>query len=151
VDVAEKEAHAMRGRLARIVLMMLVLGLAACGATTNGASVSCSGSFKASTGLGIGEGLELLGSLSFQIDASGALSGNFSGGGQPSVRVVGQVSGRSVNLAADLGGGQYLFGSGTVQSAANECPMIAGGPLAVESAPGSGPAPHVGSWFYSAK
>jgi hypothetical protein len=131
--------------------MMLVFGLAACGGSASDASVSCSGSFKASTGLGIGEGLELLGSLSFQIDTSGALSGNFAGGGGPAIQVVGQVSGRSVNLAANLGGGQYLFGSGTAQSTANGCPMIAGGPLTVESAPGAGPAERVGSWFYSAK
>jgi hypothetical protein len=142
----------MRGSLARIVLMMLVFGLAACGGAASGdASVSCSGSFKASTGLGIGEGLELLGSLTFQVDTSGGLSGSFAGGGRPPILVVGQVSGRSVNLAADLGGGQYLFGSGTVQSAANGCPTIAGGPLSVESAPGASPAERVGSWFYSAK
>jgi len=165
VDVAEKEADAMRGKLARIVLMMLVVGLAACGgAATSDVSVSCSGSFKASTGLGIGEGLELLGSLTFQVDTSGALSGNFAGGGRPAIQVVGQVSGRSVNLAADLGGGQYLFGSGTAQSTANGCPTIAGGPLAVESAPvaGAGPAKllapssqviieRTGTWFYRAK
>jgi hypothetical protein len=143
----------MRSRLARIVLMMLVFGLAACGGATSSANVSCSGSFKASTGLGIGEGLELLGSLTFQIDTSGALSGNFAGGGRSPIQVVGQVSGRSVNLAADLGGGQYLFGSGTAQSSANGCPTIAGGPLAVESAPtaGTGPTEQVGSWFYTAK
>jgi hypothetical protein len=130
---------------------MLAFGLAGCAGTTSNAGVSCSGSFKASTGLGIGEGLELLGSLSFQIDTSGALSGNFAASGRSPIQVVGQVSGRSVNLAADLGGGQYLFGSGTVQSAANDCPMIAGGPLAVESASGAGPTERVGSWFYSAK
>ena len=141
----------MRGRLARIVLLMLVFGLTACGGTTSGAGVSCSGSFKASTDLGIGEGLKLLGSLTFQVDTSGGLSGSFIGTGQPAIQVVGQVSGRSVNLAADLGGGQYLFGSGTVQSSANGCPTIAGGPLAVESAPGSTSAEQVGSWFYSAK
>jgi len=134
--------------------MMLVFGLAACGAAaTSDSPVSCSGSFKASTGLGIGEGLELLGSLSFQIDTSGALSGNFARSGQPPIQVVGQVSGRSVNLAANLGGGQYLFGSGTAESTANGCPTIAGGPLAVESAPGAGagPAEHTGTWFYQAK
>ena len=141
----------MRGRWVRIVLMLLVFGLAACGGTTSGASMSCSGSFKASTGSGIGEALQLLGSLTFQVDTSGGLSGSFVGGGQPAIQVVGQVSGRSVNLAADLGGGQYLFGSGTVQSAANGCPTIAGGPLVVESAPGASPAERVGSWFYSAK
>ena len=109
------------------------------------------GSFKASSGLGIREGLELLGSLSFQIDASGALSGNFAASGRSPIQVVGQVSGRSVNLSADLGSGQYLFGSGTVQSAANGCPMIAGGPLAVESAPGANSTEQLGSWFYAAK
>jgi hypothetical protein len=140
----------MRGKLARIVLMVLAFGLAACGGTTSGASVSCSGSFKASTGLGIGEGLKLLGNLNFQVDPSGALSGNFAGGGGQAIQVVGQVSGRSVNLAADLGGGQYLFGSGTMQSSANGCPMIAGGPLVVESAPGSNSADQMGSWFYKA-
>jgi hypothetical protein len=65
--------------------------------------------------------------------------------------VVGQVSGRAVNLTADLGGGKYLFGTGTVQSAANGCPTIAGGPLAVESAPGTGQVEQTGSWFYSAQ
>jgi hypothetical protein len=149
---AEKEAGTMTGRLARIILMMLVFGLAACGGTATGdASGSCSGSFKANTDLGVGEGLKLLGSLTFQVDTSGGLSGSFVGTGQPAIQVVGQVSGRSVNLAADLGGGQYLFGSGTVQSAANGCPMIAGGPLSIESAPSAGPAERVGSWFYSAK
>ena len=141
----------MRRRLAQMVLLMLVFGLAACAGATSDASVSCSGSFKASTRLGVGEGLELLGNLTFQIDPSGALSGNFAGGGQTSIQVVGQVSGRSVNLAADLGGGQYLFGSGTAQSIANGCPTIAGGSLAIESAPGSNSAEQVGSWFYSAK
>ena len=141
----------MRGRLARIVLIMLMFGLAGCGGTAGGPAVSCSGSFKASTDLGVGEGLKLLGSLSFQVDPSGALSGNFAGGGGQTIQVVGQVSGRSVNLAADLGGGQYLFGSGTIQSSANGCPMIAGGPLVVESAPATGPSEQVGSWFYSAK
>ena len=142
----------MRGRSARIVLIMLVFGLAACGgAATSDASASCSGSFKAGTDLRVGEGLKLLGNLTFQIDTSGGLSGSFASSGQPAIQVVGQVTGRSVNLAADLGGGQYLFGSGTVQSAANGCPMIAGGPLVVESAPGSGPAERLGSWFYSAK
>ena len=142
----------MQGRLTRIVLILLIFGLAGCGGSaTNGASVSCSGSFKASTGLGIGEGLELLGSLTFQIDTSGALNGSFAASGRSPIQVVGQVSGRSVNLAADLGGGQYLFGSGTAQSSANGCPMIAGGPLAVESAPNTGPAEQLGSWFYSAK
>ena len=140
----------MRDRSARIVLMLLVFGLAACGGATSDTSASCSGSFKASTGLGIGEGLELLGNLTFQIDTSGALSGNFAGG-QTAVQVVGQVSGRSVNLAADLGGGRYLFGSGTAQGTANGCPTIAGGPLVVESAPGTNSAEQVGSWFYSAK
>ena len=141
----------MRDRSARIVLMLLVFGLAACGGATSDTSASCSGSFKASTGLGIGEGLKLLGNLTFQIDTSGALSGNFAGGGQTSIQVVGQVSGRSVNLAADLGGGQYLFGSGTAQSIANGCPTIAGGSLAIESAPGSNSAEQVGTWFYRAK
>ena len=69
-----------------------------------------------------------------------------------------------MNLAADLGGGQYLFGSGTAQSTANGCPTIAGGPLAVEHAPvaGTGTArllapsrqvanQRVGAWFYSAE
>ena len=154
----------MQGRLARIFLIMLVFSLAACNGATNGASASCSGSFKASTGLGIGEGLELLGSLSFQIDTSGALSGNFAGGGQPPIRVVGQVSGRSVNRAADLGGGKYLFGSGTAESTDNGCPTIAGGPLAIESAPAASAGPakllassrqtiaeQTGAWFYKAK
>jgi hypothetical protein len=152
VGLAKKEAGAMLGRKARIVLVMLVFGLAACGGSAvNSAGVSCRGSFKASTGLSVGEGLQLLGSLTFQVDTSGALSGNFVSGGQPAIQVVGQVSGRSVNLAAALGGGRYLFGSGTVQSAADGCPTIAGGPLAVESPPGAGPSEQVGSWFYSAK
>jgi hypothetical protein len=92
-----------------------------------------------------------LGSLTFQVDTSGGLSGSFIAEGRPALQVVGQISGRTVNLAADLGGGQYLFGSGTAQSTANGCPMIAGGPLAIEWAPSSRPAEQLGSWFYSAK
>ena len=141
----------MRGKLVRVILLMLIFGLSACGGSASGASVSCSGSFRASTDPGIGEGLKLLGSLTFQVDTSGGLSGSFVGEGQPAIQVVGQVSGRSVNLAADLGGGQYLFGSGTIQNAANGCPTIAGGPLSVETTSGANPAERVGSWFYSAK
>jgi hypothetical protein len=142
----------MRGVSKRVVLIAAVFWLVACGgAAGSGAGATCSGSFKASTGLGLGEGFELLGSLNFQIDTSGALSGNFTGSGRSPIQVVGQVSGRSVNLAADLGGGRYLFGSGTAQSSANGCPTIAGGPLTIEAAPGDRPTEHVGSWFYSAK
>jgi hypothetical protein len=153
----------MSGKLARIVLIVAVFCLAGCGGGANSASVSCAGSFKATTDLGVGEGLKLLGSLSFQVDPSGSLSGTFTSGGQPDIQVVGQVSGRAVNLAADLGGGKYLFGSGTMQSSANGCPTIAGGPLAVEAGGTSGgpakllvPAEQgiverTGIWFYQAK
>jgi hypothetical protein len=153
----------MASKLARIVLIAVTFCLAGCG--VGGAnSVSCMGSFKATTDLGVGEGLKLLGSLSFQVDPSGSLSGTLTSGGQPGIQVVGQVSGRAVNLAADLGGGKYLFGSGTVQSTANGCPTIAGGPLAVESGSASsgGPAKQLapanqaivermGIWFYQGK
>ena len=154
----------MGSRLARIVLVAAVFLLAGCGGgAANGASVSCTGSFKATTDVGIGEGLKLLGSLSFRVDPSGSLSGTFTSSGQPDIQVVGQVAGRSVNLAADLGGGKYLFGSGTVQSSANGCPTIAGGPLAVETGSTSGgpakllaPADQgtverTGVWFYQGK
>src|SRR5262249_51187943 len=113
----------MRGSLARIILVAAAFWLVACGGTAgSGAPASCTGTFKASTDLGIGEGLTLLGSLPFQIDTSGSLNGPFTAEGKPAILVVGQVSGRSVNLAADLGNGQYLFGSGTAQSTANGCP-----------------------------
>jgi hypothetical protein len=155
----------MGSKLARIVLIAAAFFLAACGTgAANSASVSCTGSFKATTDLGIGEGLKLLGNLSFQIDPSGSLGGTFTSGGQPDIQVVGQVSGRAVNLAADLGDGKYLFGSGTMQSSANGCPTIAGGPLAVETSSGSsgGPAKllapsnqviieRMGIWFYQGK
>jgi hypothetical protein len=149
----------MGSKLARIVLIAAAFCLVGCGGANN-SSVSCTGSFKATTDLGIGEGLKLLGSLSFRVDPSGSLSGTFTSGGQPDIQVVGQVTGRSVNLAADLGGGQYLFGSGTVQSSANGCPTIAGGPLAVETgSSAAGPAKllapanqviveRTGLWFY---
>lgn len=154
----------MSSKLARIILIVAVFILAGCaGGAANGPSVSCTGSFKATTNLGVGEGLNLLGSLSFQVDPSGSLSGTFTTGGQPDIQVVGQVSGRAVNLAADLGGGKYLFGSGTMQNSANGCPTIAGGPLAVETGGSSGgpakllaPAEQrlverAGIWFYQGK
>ena len=153
----------MGSKLARIILIAAVFCLVGCGAAT-GSNVSCTGTFKATTDLGVGEGLKLLGSLSFQIDPSGSLSGTFTSGGQPDIQVVGQVSGRAVNLAADLGGGKYLFGSGTMQGLANGCPTIAGGPLAVETGSGTsgGPAKllapasqviieRTGIWFYRGK
>lgn len=134
-----------------IALVMFVLLLAACGGSAqNSGGVSCSGSLKVTSGVGIGEGLKLLGNLNFQVDSSGGLNGIFSPGGQPDIVIVGQVSGRAVNLSADLGGGQYLFGTGTVQSSANGCPMIAGGPLAVDSA-GSAGGERTGLWFYEGK
>ncbi len=154
----------MGSKLARIVLIAAAFCLVGCGAgAANSSSVSCTGSFNATTDLGIGEGLKLLGSLSFQLDPSGSLSGTFTSGGQPDIQVVGQVTGRAVNLAADLGGGKYLFGSGTMQGSANGCPTIAGGPLAVETgSSGVGPAKllapanqaiieRTGLWFYRGK
>jgi len=159
-----KEFGAMWNKLARVILIVAALFLAVCGTgAANNSSVSCTGSFKATTDLGVGEGLKLLGSLSFQVDPSGSLSGTFTGSGQPDIQVVGQVSGRAVNLAADLGGGKYLFGSGTMQGSANGCPTIAGGPLAVETdSTSSGPAKLLapgnqviiegtGIWFFQGK
>ena len=129
----------MRTLMVVVGLLAALFWLAGCGGTASGAAVSCEGPFSVAAGEGATLGDILTGKLSINIDVSGNLSGAFSRSGQPDVAVVGQVVGRSVNLAADLGNGRYLFGTGTAYDMAGGCPAVAGGPMTMQTV-GSGTA-----------
>ena len=127
----------MRMALAVVGLLATMFWLAGCGGTGSGAAVRCEGSFSAVAGDGATLGDILTGQLSINVDVSGNLSGAFSRSGQPDIAVVGQIVGRSVNLAADLGNGRYLFGTGTAYDMAGGCPAVAGGPLTMQTVGGA--------------
>ena len=114
-------------------LLAALFWLAGCGGAASGAAAHCEGTFSVAASNGATLGDILTGKLSINIDVSGNLSGTFARGGQPDVAVVGQIAGRSVNLAADLGNGKYLFGTGTAYDMAGGCPAIAGGPMTMQT------------------
>src|SRR5690349_4128088 len=123
----------MRKIITLLGLLPMLFWLAGCGGAASGAAARCEGPFSVAAGEGATLADILTGKLSINIDVSGNL------GGQPDVAVVGQIVGRSVNLAADLGNGKYLFGTGTAYDMAGGCPAIAGGPMTMQTV-GSGTA-----------
>jgi hypothetical protein len=75
--------------------------------------VHCEFEFDAAVYQGPSAGLALIGTLQFDLDAMGGLSGSFALEDGNEVLVVGQVTGRAVNLLFDLGDERYIFGAGT--------------------------------------
>jgi hypothetical protein len=73
------------------------------------------------------------------------MTGTLKPPGGAEVAVVGQVTGRAINLALDLGGGRAMFGTGTLFRPISECAGTAGGPLvgpeAVKTSAGRAPHP----------
>ena len=123
----------------------------------------CQTAFAFSIHQGPHTGTVLVGTLSFNVDHSGAVTGKLSNGTMPvviggtlavpnnSVKVTGQVTGQAISMVFDLGGGNFAFGSGAAQSNLSDCH----GPIqGVLGGPAVGPAEGdmgswIGDWFCS--
>ena len=110
-------------------------------------SVTCTLNFEATVYQGPETELALLGNLTLTVDATGAAEGSLvtsdTGAEYP---VVGQVNGRAINLAFDLGDNVYIFGLGTAFEpiGAGNCGLALGGPFV-------GPSPDdTGTWLAGA-
>jgi hypothetical protein len=72
-------------------------------------------------------GLDLSGDLSLNVDPAGALSGTWRLVDQTVVDVVGQATGRAVNLLLTLPDGRRVFGVGTAERGLGDAPTTIGG------------------------
>lgn len=105
----------MKRRLLVVVAAALVLALLA-GALTRAQDsdivLTCSMGFEAAVRQGPSAGVVLLGELSFAVERSGVLTGEFALEDGQTIPVVGQVTGRLIGLVFDLGQEQYVWGTG---------------------------------------
>ena len=127
-----------------LLLLSLVLATSGSSAFASGSStatVSCTlKQFVETVYQGPDKGLSLRGDLHLEADATGSVTGTLEQSQGPDVKVVGQVTGRAINLVFDLGNHQLLFGVGTLQHPLAQCKSPAGGSFA-------GPkAPDIGTW-----
>ena len=115
-------------------LVLCALALSGCDTSgaaggTTGTAVRCSGYFEAVVDQGPDKGLTVAGNLIVEVDASGSMSGTLKPASGASIAMVGQVTGRAINLAMDLGGGKSMFGTGTLFNSISQCSGSAGGRL----------------------
>ena len=94
--------------------------------------VHCNILFEATIRQGPSTGTSLMGSLDFKLDRQGSLSGTLTLKDHTEIPVVGQVTGRAVNLAMRLADRAYVFGVGTAFKNIDneECGYALGGPFA---------------------
>ena len=104
--------------------------------------VICMITFDASVRTGPDAGWTLKGNLVLTVDPTGSATGVLTQADGSDVKAVGQVNGRAINLAFDLGQDMYIFGAGTLTNTLSECTGQVGGPFA-------GPkAGDLGDWGY---
>ncbi len=94
--------------------------------------------FEATVRQGPNAGLTLAGSLHIQADPSGSATATLTQANGPEIKAVGQVNGRAINLAFDVGGGRTVYGVGTAQNDIHQCTGDMGGPFAGPDAGDSG-------------
>lgn len=92
----------------------------------------CVMEFEAAVRQGPSAGLVLEGEFRFSLDRAGMLQGHFALRGGRSLPVTGQAIGRLLGLSFDMGGGQYLWGTGAGSQpiAGPECGAAIGGTFA---------------------
>jgi hypothetical protein len=119
-----------------LVALLIVCGLVVYGQNStaapvaNGGPVNCSiPNFVATVRQGPNTGVTLAGTLHIEADAHGSVDGQLQRSGAPDVPVVGQVDGRAINLAFNLGPGQMVYGVGTAVNDIHECSGGMGGPF----------------------
>jgi hypothetical protein len=125
-----------------VVVASLIAVLGVVSAQDEG-SAECSLPFEATVLSGPDAELALIGDLTLVVDATGGAEGTLVTADDSEFSVVGQINGRSINLAFDLGDDVYIFGLGTAFEpiGAGNCGLALGGPFV-------GPAPDdTGTWL----
>ena len=133
-------------RTVAILVLPAALAMSACGdddKTANARATTCEGEFEATVHDGPNKGTAVQGNLKLKIDESGSASGVVEQSGGPAVRAAGQVDGRAISLAMDLGGGRTLYGTGAALGEISDCKGEMGGSL---SGPERGDS---GDWGYA--
>ena len=137
-----------KGMLLGLVLGALVLAGCDTGGATTGATEAltrCTGHFEAVVDQGPDAGLTLAGELVVAVDGNGGMTGTLTPASGTEVAVVGQVTGRAINLALNLGGSKAMFGTGTLFQPISQCAGTAGGslvgPEVVQTSEGIAPHP----------
>ena len=134
-----------------IVIMIAVLAITGAAAVVSAQeatpeatpSAGCSLPFEATVYQGTDAALALKGTLSLNVDDLGSASGVLETNDGSTYPVVGQINGRAINLAFDLGDNVYIFGLGTSFEPMDggNCGKALGGPFV-------GPAPDdTGTWL----
>ena len=126
-----------------LIILMGTVAVVSAQDATEAAAPGCSLPFEAEVYQGTDAKLALSGTLSLSLDDTGAATGQLTTDDKTEYPVVGQISGRSINLAFDLGDEVYIFGVGTSFEpvAAGNCGKALGGPFV-------GPAPDdTGTWL----
>jgi len=133
-------------KLALLCCLMVLMGVVAVVSAqdaTEEPAPGCSLPFEAEVYQGPDAKLALSGTLSLSLDDTGAATGKLTTDDKTEYPVVGQIVGRSINLAFDLGDEVYIFGVGTSFEpvGAGNCGKALGGPFV-------GPAPDdTGTWL----
>ncbi|MEP7293252.1 MAG: hypothetical protein ABI835_15820 [Chloroflexota bacterium] len=134
----------MRKFLVLAICLFAVLGSAlVVSAQDEAHEWACSLPFEATVLTGPDAELSLVGTVGLDVDEFGSASGLLTTDTDLEVPIVGQINGRAINLAFDLGDDVYIFGLGTsVESiGAESCGLSLGGPFV-------GPAPDdTGTWL----
>ncbi|MEA2459045.1 MAG: hypothetical protein QOC95_2017, partial [Thermoleophilaceae bacterium] len=79
--------------------------------------------------IGPDKGFRLAGSANLQIDGSGGVSGSLAQANRASGKVVGQASGRAINLVFTLADGRQVFSTGTLVNDISACQGLMRGPV----------------------
>jgi len=138
-------------KLAILCCLMVLMGVVAVASAQDATATAepapgCSLPFEAEVYQGTDAKLALSGTLSLSLDDTGAATGKLTTADKTEYPVVGQISGRAINLAFDLGDQVYIFGVGTSFEPvdAGNCGKSLGGPFV-------GPAPDdTGTWLAGA-
>ncbi len=118
--------------LAVLVTSAAVVSAQAATPQAQGQPYDCGMGFKASVNYGPDTGLTLDGQLGLNFDANGGVTGMYmSKDGKTQYPIAGQVTGRAINLAFNIGKNKFVYGVGTAWEdiMAGNCGTALGGPL----------------------
>lgn len=123
----------MRKLIVVVASLLVMVGAAALvwAQDDEAAEPACSLPFEATVLSGPDAELELIGTLGLDVDETGSATGLLTTDSGLEVAVVGQINGRAINLAFDLGDDVYIFGLGTSVEpiGAESCGLSLGGPF----------------------
>jgi hypothetical protein len=98
-------------------------------AATGGAQDCTLKDLVATIRIGPDKGFRLAGSANLQIDSSGGVSGSLAQTNRRPGKVVGQASGRAINLVFSLADGRQVFSTGTLVNDISTCQGLMRGPV----------------------